>query len=119
MFENEQKLGKFRTVSSAGVSSAIEKSINEIELSLPKSESNEETDNTGSVGENDDKSLSRSSEEKTLGKILANVTIVQESVNYLGYYSSHEQIMQQLILDKAKATQKDIRDMVSKGVCLN
>ncbi|KAJ8966988.1 hypothetical protein NQ317_011188, partial [Molorchus minor] len=44
------------------------------------------------------------------------IEINQESVNYLGYYSSHEQLMQQLILDKANTTQKNIKDMVAKGM---
>lgn len=43
------------------------------------------------------------------------VEIYQESVNYLGYYSSHEQLMQQLILDKARATQEHVKNMVEKG----
>ncbi|XP_066247487.1 KICSTOR complex protein SZT2-like [Euwallacea similis] len=116
MFDNEQKLGKFRTVSSTGTSSGLEKSVNDVELSLPKSDSNDEAEITESLGENDEKSLSRSSEERPISKLLANVTIMQESVNYLGYYSPHEQIMHQLILDKAKAIQKDIKDMVSKGM---
>lgn len=42
--------------------------------------------------------------------------IQQESVNYLGYYSSHEQLMQQLILDHAKVTQEQIKEMVAKGM---
>lgn len=46
------------------------------------------------------------------------IELYQESVNYLGYYSSHEQLMQQLILDKANMIQKHIKDMVSKGNCV-
>ncbi|XP_048517774.1 KICSTOR complex protein SZT2 isoform X3 [Dendroctonus ponderosae] len=116
MFENEQKLGKFRTVSSTGGPSTSDKSATDLELSLPKSESNGEAERAERLADNDDKSLSRSSEDKPLSKLLATVTIMQESVNYLGYYSPHEQIMQQLILDKARSTQKDIRNMVSKGM---
>ncbi|KAL1492858.1 hypothetical protein ABEB36_011037 [Hypothenemus hampei] len=115
MFENEQKLGKFRTVSSTGTSSGLEKSTNDVELSLPKSDSYDEGENL--ENENDDVSLSRkTSEEKPLNRLLVNINIMQEAVNYLGYYSPHEQIMQQLILDKAESIQKDIRDMVSKGM---
>lgn len=44
------------------------------------------------------------------------VEIKQESVNYLGYYSSHEQLMQQLILDRASIARKKIRDMVAQGI---
>lgn len=61
---------------------------------------------------NDEGSLSQQSNS------LPYIELYQESVNYLGYYSSHEQLMQQLILDKAKTTQKHIRDMVSKGNCI-
>lgn len=46
----------------------------------------------------------------------SHIEIFQESVNYLGYYSSHEQLMQQLILDKANTTQKNIKGMVKKGM---
>ncbi|XP_050313415.1 KICSTOR complex protein SZT2-like [Anthonomus grandis grandis] len=114
MFENEQKLGKFRTVSFTSPSSGIEKSVNELEISLARSELTEESEYTESDA--DEISLDRCSGEKPLCKLLANVVIMQESVNYLGYYSSHEQIMQELILEKAEATQKDIIDMVSKGM---
>ncbi|XP_063220375.1 KICSTOR complex protein SZT2-like isoform X2 [Bacillus rossius redtenbacheri] len=44
------------------------------------------------------------------------VEIRQESVNYLGYYSSHEQLMQQLILKQAENAKLHIEDMVSKGM---
>lgn len=42
--------------------------------------------------------------------------IRQESVNYLGYYSSHEQLMHELILERASAAQKCIHDMVAQGM---
>ncbi|CAG9759252.1 unnamed protein product [Ceutorhynchus assimilis] len=109
MYEHEQKLGKFRTVSLSG-SSVMEYVKKDIDLSLPTSE----PEGGGCSNEScDENSLSRSTDEKALIK---STKIVQETVNYLGYYSSHEQIMQKLILDKAKATQKDIRDMVAKGM---
>ncbi|RZF32788.1 hypothetical protein LSTR_LSTR011434 [Laodelphax striatellus] len=38
-----------------------------------------------------------------------------ESVNYLGYYSSHEQLMQQLILEQAEAARRHIIWMASQG----
>lgn len=41
--------------------------------------------------------------------------IRQESVNYLGYYSSHEQLMQQLIMAQASAAQQHIRSMIEQG----
>ncbi|KAK7862806.1 hypothetical protein R5R35_004159 [Gryllus longicercus] len=42
--------------------------------------------------------------------------IRQESVNYLGYYSSHEQLMHELILERASTAQKCIQDMVAQGM---
>lgn len=43
------------------------------------------------------------------------VEIRQEAVNYLGYYSSHEQLMQQLILQQAAAARNHIVSMVTQG----
>lgn len=43
------------------------------------------------------------------------VQIRQESVNYLGYYSSHEQLMQQLIMSQAQAARQHIIDMIERG----
>lgn len=43
------------------------------------------------------------------------VQIRQESVNYLGYYSSHEQLMQQLIMSQAQAARQHITSMVDRG----
>lgn len=43
------------------------------------------------------------------------VQIRQESVNYLGYYSSHEQLMQQMIMAQAKAARQHITSMVERG----
>lgn len=45
-----------------------------------------------------------------------NVEIKQESVNYIGYYSSHEQLMQQLMMEQATSARHDIREMVTKGM---
>ncbi|KAL1130342.1 hypothetical protein AAG570_013280 [Ranatra chinensis] len=39
----------------------------------------------------------------------------QESVNYLGYYSTHEQLMQQIIMEEASAAEKHIECMINKG----
>uniref|UniRef100_A0A0C9R6N5 Szt2 protein n=1 Tax=Fopius arisanus TaxID=64838 RepID=A0A0C9R6N5_9HYME len=41
--------------------------------------------------------------------------IRQESINYLGYYSSHEQLMQQLIISQAKAARQHITNMIERG----
>ncbi|KAL0121707.1 hypothetical protein PUN28_006892 [Cardiocondyla obscurior] len=43
------------------------------------------------------------------------VQIRQESVNYLGYYSSHEQLMQQMIMAQAKDARQHITNMVERG----
>ncbi|XP_072752702.1 KICSTOR complex protein SZT2 [Anoplolepis gracilipes] len=43
------------------------------------------------------------------------VQIRQESVNYLGYYSSHEQLMQQMIMSQANAAHQHITNMVERG----
>jgi hypothetical protein len=45
-----------------------------------------------------------------------NVLSRQEAVNYLGYYSSHEQLMQQLILEQADNAVQRICAMVSQGM---
>lgn len=43
------------------------------------------------------------------------VQIRQESVNYLGYYSSHEQLMQQMIMSQAQTARQHITNMVERG----
>lgn len=43
------------------------------------------------------------------------VQIRQESVNYLGYYSSHEQLMQQMIMSQAQAATARITTMIKDG----
>lgn len=43
------------------------------------------------------------------------IQIRQESVNYLGYYSSHEQLMQQMIMSQAHAARQHITNMVERG----
>lgn len=45
----------------------------------------------------------------------SHIEIKQESVNYLGYYSSHEQLMQELMSEHAKVNRKKIQDMVQRG----
>lgn len=40
----------------------------------------------------------------------------QENVNYMGYYSSHEQLMQQLILKQANETREEVLTMVQRGM---
>lgn len=41
--------------------------------------------------------------------------IRQESVNYLGYYSSHEQLMQEMIMSQAQTARQHITNMVERG----
>ncbi|KAF7281911.1 hypothetical protein GWI33_004033 [Rhynchophorus ferrugineus] len=103
MYESEQKLGKFRTVSSSL----------QLEASCPNLESSaDDTDPRTS----DDGSQNTSLDDAPMSKVHNTMIIRQEPVTYLGYYSPHEQIMHQLIMEKAKSTQNDIRDMVYKGM---
>lgn len=46
----------------------------------------------------------------------AHVEIKQESVNYIGYYSSHEQLMQQMVMERVAAAKHEICDMVTQGM---
>ncbi|OAD53477.1 Protein SZT2, partial [Eufriesea mexicana] len=43
------------------------------------------------------------------------IQIRQESINYLGYYSSHEQLMQQTIKSQANAARMHIMNMIKRG----
>lgn len=43
------------------------------------------------------------------------IQIRQESINYLGYYSSHEQLMQQTIMSQANAARMHIMNMIKRG----
>lgn len=43
------------------------------------------------------------------------IQIRQESINYLGYYSSHEQLMQKTMMSQANATRTHIMNMVDRG----
>lgn len=114
-------MGKFRTVSST--------SRNRLSLRISECENARFIDDVKVLREN---SLEQSSENTNndcstvITELTGNssveqsissshIEIKQESVNYLGYYSSHEQLMQQLILDCANATQKKIGDMVMQG----
>jgi hypothetical protein len=49
--------------------------------------------------------------------VVLNVTCSrQEAVNYMGYYSSHEQLMQQLILQQAAEVREQVFCMVQQGM---
>ncbi|KAK5639276.1 hypothetical protein RI129_011768 [Pyrocoelia pectoralis] len=112
--ESDRNLGKFRAVSSM--------------LRPPSScgrESQVEDDSASSVGSQSSvaqsdleksESLSQNLQEDTSKKYTQHTAIKQESVNYLGYYSSHERMMQELILEQSSIGQKKIRDIVSQGM---
>ncbi|KAH0819001.1 hypothetical protein GEV33_003789 [Tenebrio molitor] len=118
--EVEPKLGKFRIVSSTAKSLlALEKLSGDLENSTSKP-----MDENFDMSSSDEhlmfasESRSEKSDEPSNRYLSStpHVEISQESVNYLGYYSSHEQLMQQMILDKAHTTQKHIKEMVAKGM---
>lgn len=120
----ERTLGKFQTVTNTiKTVFSNEKSLDNensqytrIESECEASNSAElptETSGSDEVVKNDKKAQSKDEEKSYSSQ--SRSEIKQESVNYLGYYSSHEQVMQQLILDCACATQKRIRSMVDKG----
>ncbi|XP_008200755.1 KICSTOR complex protein SZT2 isoform X3 [Tribolium castaneum] len=115
--EVEPKLGKFRTVSSTARSlSALEKNLSDLETSTSKHE-----DDNYELSSSDEHIIFNSESDKSDDQPIhqpstPQVEISPESVNYLGYYSSHEQLMQQMILDKANTTQKHIKEMVAKGM---
>ncbi|XP_075219216.1 KICSTOR complex protein SZT2-like isoform X2 [Lycorma delicatula] len=106
--EIERKLGKFCTVSIASPSSTGPISVAENSL-MVIDDILEDTDT--SLGMKSEQMLQSPSDKEivTLSKIRP------EYVNYLGYYSSHEQLMQQLILEQAEAVRRHIRWMIEQG----
>lgn len=113
--EVERTLGKFQTVTNSIKTSFGTEKLPEKEnraMSDPEREasSSVELPTGDDESKNDKKAFVKDDKSYT-----ARGEIKQESVNYLGYYSSHEQVMQQLILDCASATQKQINNMVAKG----
>ncbi|KAJ3640250.1 hypothetical protein Zmor_003559 [Zophobas morio] len=111
--EIEPKLGKFRTVSSTARSlSALEQISGDLENSISK------PDDSGDLTDSDEHIMfaSENRSERSDEQPVQQFEISQESVNYLGYYSSHEQLMQQMILEKAYTTQRHIKEMVAKGM---
>lgn len=112
----ERKLGKFRTVSSTFCSLPTQEKAGLVESrSLERSqnvdEDNEITHSSESTTLKEDKTKScvlRSTSQ-------SHIEIKQESVNYLGYYSSHEQLMQELMFGHANATRRKIQDIVKQG----
>lgn len=67
------------------------------------------------ISDSDDKKSLTDSIDKKPSCVRTHIEIKQESVNYLGYYSSHEQLMQQLILECARSTQKKLTEMANQG----
>lgn len=138
----EKTLGKFRTVSSGPRSATIEETkpeiksnsneskscVTDVQAELPyknmvKSlassicESEIIDDQTKSTDISDEDAESKSHEEESIdNESETNVEIKQESVNYIGYYSSHEQLMQQLMVERAAAARREIQHMVSQGM---
>lgn len=118
-------MGKFQTVTHVGPTlpfNKLEKKSSDLTSNQIKINSSDtECETSGST---DVPSLSsvfdESRADKRLdewsGSSLNCAMIKQESINYLGYFSSHEQVMRQLILDYAYMTQKQIRNMVAKGM---
>lgn len=105
--EVEQTLGKFRPVSS--ISKAVTKENIEVE--------NKITDEiTSSIEIKKELSISIGSDSHTEDNVYVYSEIITEDVNYLGYYSTHEQFMQQLISDKAKAVEKTFTEIVLKAM---
>lgn len=69
--------------------------------------------NEDNVDHNQDKTILPVEDSRTSQ---SNVEIKQESVNYIGYYSSHEQLMQQLLSERVAASRHEIQEMVSQGM---
>lgn len=132
--EIDRTLGKFRTVSSTyrSLSTAKENTSEDHIADISKfSQSEIDSDIESAVqmatlaeskdDANSQKSVTtlHSHEEKSRsysGHNHSHVEIKKESVNYLGYYSSHEQLMQQLILQQATLARNKIKEMVAQGI---
>lgn len=116
--EIDEKLGKFRTVSSTARSlSGLEREPQTTEDCTRHDQNLTSSDEqlTPSRKISSGSLNCQGSVTSQQSTSLPYVELSTESVNYLGYYSSHEQLMQQLILDKASETQKHIKSMVAKG----
>ncbi|KAK4871539.1 hypothetical protein RN001_015663 [Aquatica leii] len=129
--EGDRKLGKFRRVSSAVRTTPVSRKENRVEedsistIDSQRSESEVEFENSTDQTSLDLQSDTNSQQlEPTFqrpsrkGSVpnFTHIEIKQESVNYLGYYSSHERLMQQLILEQAAITRVKIREIVSQGM---
>ncbi|XP_017776135.1 PREDICTED: protein SZT2-like [Nicrophorus vespilloides] len=113
--EVERKLGKFRTVSSTSRTAIME---SEYAKEMPDdcdSDKKSESDRSELTNLTQSTTDDESGCEHKAKRQSPNIEIKPESVNYLGYYSSHEQLMQQLILNCADNTKKTIKEMVTQG----
>lgn len=112
--EDEPILGKFLKIVSTGAPLAL----GQVDIVLPKSELNDDVEGTGSFGENDDKPLHLSSEDRPpRNNVKTKAGIMKKKFYDLGYYLPHDESMLQLMMDKSKIIQTNIQDMVSKGKC--
>lgn len=109
--EDEPILGKFLKIASTGAPLAL----GAVDIVLPKSELHDDVEGTGIFDENDDKPLHLSSEDKPRNTLKVNGRIIKNKGYDLGYYLPHDESMLQLMMDKSKIIQTNIRDMVSKG----
>ncbi|KAF5284426.1 hypothetical protein FQR65_LT13560 [Abscondita terminalis] len=130
--EIDRKLGKFRRVSSALRTtppsrkenridddniSVIDSQHSESELDLDNSTDQTSVDLQSDTNSQQQESTSqRVSRKCSINPGSLHIEIKQESVNYLGYYSSHERLMQQVILHQAAITREKIREIVSQGM---
>lgn len=125
--EVERTLGKFQTVTHVSPLLTMPKqekksadfgsSHSKVTSSDTECETSTSVEMTSLSSNSDDKTDRKPvlKEEERPNSSSSGTAIKLESVNYLGYYSSHEQVMRQLILDCANMTQKQIRSMVAKG----
>ncbi|XP_026671200.1 KICSTOR complex protein SZT2-like [Ceratina calcarata] len=122
--ENYSTLGKFQTVHNVEKSKSSSKEITAENPSCqePKPNLNDNKSQTVNCGNSTapvpppvpnslfsrNLNVSKSSE-------TSSIQIRQESINYLGYYSSHEQSMQRTIALKANEARSSIIQMINKG----
>ncbi|XP_059469171.1 KICSTOR complex protein SZT2-like [Neocloeon triangulifer] len=115
----ERKLGKFCTVPLATppqfslLGSTSNPSFEEQEL-----EEEDEPDFEGSSELDESKILMASSQQQSaeMQLLFPHLEIKQENVNYMGYYSSHEQLMQQLMMQQANEAKEQVLGIVHQGL---
>ncbi|XP_066906429.1 KICSTOR complex protein SZT2 isoform X3 [Halyomorpha halys] len=95
--EMEWKLGKFCNVSTLSCLNAQINTNNTEALNSTETETSQLNNSTECIQDTE------------------HLGIRQEAVNYLGYYSSHEQLMHGIVLEEATAARKNIESMIKKG----